>query len=131
MIVLDASAAVEFLLDRGETSVWVGSYLESIDRAHAPHLVDVEVAAAVRRLARSGEIPASRGAEALADLRELTLVRYPLVELLERIWTLRHVLTPYDAAYVALAESLGLPLLTVDARLARVRGHSAEILSFA
>ena len=49
---------------------------------------------------------------------------------LDRIWRLRTMLTPYDAAYVALGEALGSPLLTTDARLARAHGHRAAIVAF-
>ena len=67
---------------------------------------------------------ASQAFEGFVDLR---LVRYPHVQLLQRIWELRHALSPYDAAYVALAEALEAPLLTADARLARSTGHRARI----
>jgi predicted nucleic acid-binding protein len=61
---------------------------------------------------------------------ELPIVRYPATPLLERIWQLRDRLSPYDAAYVALAEALDLPLYTTDLRLARAGGHTADIVSF-
>lgn len=88
---------------------------------HAPAILDLEVIAAVRRLARGGlgEIEAS---EAVTDLSELSIRRYPHLALLPRIWELRHNVTPYDAAYVALAEVLGAPLLTADSRLAEAPG---------
>ena len=85
---------------------------------HAPHLVDLEVTQALRRYVRTGIIPADRGAEALADLGDLPLTRYPHQVLLPRIWELRHGLTAYDAAYLALAEVLDAPLITRDRALA-------------
>jgi len=66
----------------------------------------------------------------MRDLVDLRVRRYPATRMLERIWELRHVLTPYDAAYVALAEALGLPLATTDRRLGRAPGHGVEILAF-
>jgi predicted nucleic acid-binding protein len=94
---------------------------------HVPHLLDVEVAQVVRRYAASGDITAQRGAEALADLADFPLHRYPHDFLLPRVWELRHNLTAYDAVYVALAEVLGAPLLTCDQSLAGAPGHRARI----
>jgi predicted nucleic acid-binding protein len=64
------------------------------------------------------------------DLAELPIRRYPLIHLLERIWQLRGRLTAYDAAYVALAEALEVPIVTIDRRLARAGGHGAEVRAF-
>ena len=92
-------------------------------------MVDFEVASALGRLALTGELSARRGLRALEALREIPMIRYPAMHLLEAIWRLRTNLTAYDAAYVALAESLGVPLITTDARLARSTGHAATILT--
>src|SRR5262245_62372925 len=86
---------------------------------HAPHLLDVEVAHAIRRYAANGQIGPERGRELLADLADLPLRRHPHDWLLPRVWELRSNLTAYDALYVALAEALDAPLLTRDQRLAR------------
>lgn len=93
---------------------------------HAPHLIDLEIAQVLRRYVRSGAISAERGAEAVADLGDFPLTRYPHHVLLRRIWELRHSLTAYDAAYLALAEALGAPLLTRDRALARA-GAGARV----
>lgn len=120
MIVLDASAALEFLLrsERGERIA--DRIAPASETLHAPHLIDVEVARVVGRLVRTGDMDATRGAEALSDLRALDLVRYPHDILLERMWELRDNCTAYDSAYVALAEALAAPLLTTDATLAAI-----------
>jgi predicted nucleic acid-binding protein len=126
MIVLDASAAVEWLLqtDVGrdiEKRIFSGN--ESL---HAPHLLDLEVTQVLRRLARQEVISARRADEAVRDLFDLRVHRYPHFVLLPRIWQLRHNFSAYDAAYIVLAEKLGVPLLTRDRRLAS-EGHAANI----
>lgn len=90
---------------------------------HAPHLVDLEIAQVLRRYVRSGVISAERGAEALSDLVDFPLTRYPHFVLLTSIWEMRHDLTAYDAAYLALAEALDGRLITRDRALARAGGR--------
>lgn len=127
MIVLDASAAVELVLGspRGAT---VRDRIQRTDETlHAPHLLDVEVASVLRRYQLSGELSAEEGREALADLAGLDITRYPHDPLLPRVWELRTAVTAYDAVYLALAEVLEAPLLTLDRRLVRTRGHGARV----
>lgn len=97
---------------------------------HAPHLVDLEVAHTLRRLVFRDGLPQERARQALMDLVGFRLRRYPHQVLLPRVWTLRENLTAYDAAYVALAESLDATLLTRDGRIARAPGHSARVEVF-
>ncbi|HEX9342387.1 MAG TPA: type II toxin-antitoxin system VapC family toxin, partial [Actinomycetota bacterium] len=92
----------------------------------APHLLDVEVLQALRGLTLGHKISHERANHARALYRQLFIVRYPADGLAERIWSLRHNLTAYDAAYVALAEALDCPLVTRDAKLASA-GHSANV----
>ena len=127
MIVVDASAVLETLLRTPAAAAVEGRLFDSRQTLHAPHLIDVEVAQVVRRYAAAGELDAERGREALADLADFPLLRYPHDLLLQRIWELRNNLTAYDAAYVALAEVLGAPLLTRDRRLAAAPGHHAQV----
>lgn len=94
---------------------------------HAPHLVGVEVAQAVRRYVRTGTLPQERGREALEHLAELDLRRYPHDPLLPRMWSLRENLTAYDAAYLSLAEALDAPLLTFDRAFQSVPGSLAVV----
>ena len=116
-MVLDASAAVELLL-RTPGGVRLARRLETDEPVHAPHLIDIEVAHALRKLVLTGLLDARHGAEALRDLADLDLDRHPHTLLLDGIWHWRHNLTPCDAAYVVLAEVLGQSLVTGDARMA-------------
>ena len=117
MIVLDASAAIDFLLRDETTFDWLERRLLVDGQPAAPHLLDSEVAHVLRRHVLGGLLSEGRAAEALSDLGDLPLDRYPARPLLPRIWELRHNLSGYDATYVALAELLPAPLVTVDRRL--------------
>jgi predicted nucleic acid-binding protein len=127
MIVLDASAVVEVVLASARGRRVSERLAPRRSSLHAPHLIDVEVVHAVRRFAASGVIDESRGRAALIALEDFGLERYGHSDLLPRMWALRHNLTAYDAAYVALAEALDAPLLTCDAPLAQTSGHGARI----
>ena len=127
MIILDASAAIEWLL-RTQTGIKVDKRIFSPQvPLHAPHLLDVEVAQVLRRYVRDRTITPQRGQEALEDLGDLPLNRYPHDFLIPRVWELRATLTAYDAIYVALAELLDAPLLTCDGRIASAPGHHANV----
>ena len=99
----------------------------SDDRPQAPHLLDLEVAQVVRRYWRAGDITATRGEQAIRDLADLPLHRHSHEPLLGRIWQLRNNVTAYDAAYIALAEALDAPLVTLDGALSRVPGARISI----
>lgn len=126
MIVVDASVAVELLLGGNAAGALAERLLRPDRTLHAPHLIDVEATHAIRRRVMGGSLPERRGREAVRDLRLLPLHRYPHDLLLDRIWELRDNLTPYDAAYAALAEVLDAPLWTCDRGLARSSGHDAR-----
>lgn len=127
MIVLDASAALELLLRTPSAGAVERRIFSRGQSLHAPHLIDVEVAQVLRRYAASGELDSKRCRDALEDLADLPLTRYPHDLLLTRIWELRENLTAYDAAYVALAEALEAPLLTCDRKLSRASGVRARV----
>lgn len=121
MIVLDTSALVEFLVGADPLAEAVRSTAAG-EVIAAPHAVDLEIASALRGLVRSGKLPADEAERALDLLAAMGLRRYEHLPLLSRIWELRHNMWPYDAAYVALAESLRITLVTVDAKFSRVPG---------
>jgi predicted nucleic acid-binding protein len=127
VIVVDASALIEVLLNTPSGSRITQRLFEGQETLHAPCLLDIEVVQVLRRYALAGELNATRGLQAIEDLSDFPLTRYPHDLFLPRIWELRHNVTAYDAAYIALAEALDAPLLTRDARLASAAGHHATI----
>lgn len=127
MIVLDASALIEWLLQTPAGTQVEERIFSAAANLHAPHLLDIEVAQVLRRYVTTGIITASRGQEALQDLLDLPLTRYPHDLFLWRMWELRDNLTAYDAVYVALAEALAAPLITCDSKMASASGHHARI----
>ena len=127
MIVSDASALLDLLLRRPAASD-IQARVEAELALHAPHLVDTEVLHALRRWVARGDLAPRRAQEALEDLADLPLVRYPHPPLSARVWSLRERLSAYDATYVALAEGLGAALLTADRRLARGAAGIAPLL---
>jgi predicted nucleic acid-binding protein len=130
MIVLDASAAVDWLLQTSAGRRIEKRIYARNETLHAPQLLDLEVVQVLRRLAFEGVVTARRADEAFADLLDLRVNRYPHLVLLPRIWHLRHNLSAYDAAYIVLAEELGGTLLTRDRRLAAAKGHGANVELF-
>ncbi len=130
MIVVDASAFVDVLLELPVNEA-LRDRIAGADELHAPHLVDLEVLSVLRRLVAGRELSLAAAGMARGQFDDLAIERYPHVLLRNRIWDLRESFSVYDAAYVALSESLGLPLITSDHRLARSSGHAATIESFA
>jgi len=129
VLVADTSAVVAALVGRPPDRRLVDR-LGTDGDLHAPHLLDVELLHALRRLVRSGSLSEERAADARADFAELTVVRYGHEPLADRVWELRDNLTAYDATFVALAEALEVPLVTCDRRLARAAGHRAAVELF-
>ena len=126
-MVIDASALLEFLLQTRLGGRVEARVFRDRDELHTPHLADVEVVQALRRLVRMGEVSAVRASEAIADLTEFDLHRHGHQDLLGRAWRLRDNVTAYDAMYVALAEAIEAPLVTCDGPLGRALGHRASI----
>jgi predicted nucleic acid-binding protein len=122
VIVLDASAAVSALLNAGEARTALAD-----EAVHVPHLIDSEVAQALRRQVLRRSLGADDGWAALDTWRRLGVVRHPAGGLLDRVWELRDNVSAYDASYLALAEALGCTLLTADARLSRVPGLRCSV----
>ena len=126
-VVLDASALVDYLLAFGAFERIAARMSAPGETLHAPHLLDIEVAHALRRLVARSTITAARAQAALEDHAGLRIRRYPHGWMLPRIWELRENLSAFDAAYVTLSEALDAPLLTSDGALARAPGHAAAI----
>jgi len=124
--VVDSSALMALLCDDGPTGHWTARRLDTVTLV-APHLVMPEVANVLRRQLSSGVLSAAEAAMAHRDLLELPLELWPYEATADRAWELRDNLTCYDASYVALAETLDLPLVTLDRRLARASGPRCTI----
>lgn len=126
MIVVDASVLITALADDGADGARARARMSGEVLA-APQLIDLEVTSVLRRRALAGELPERRAVEALDDLIDLPIERAVHTPLLERCWQLRANVTPYDAAYVALAELLDVALVTSDHRLANAPGPRCTI----
>ena len=130
MTVVDASIVVRLLQNRREDEA-LRARLGQHRYVHAPALIDAEVTSAIRGLLLTSKpaikIRVARAEEMLDDFADLPLLRYPMLPYQRRALTLRDNFTAYDAFYVALAESLGMPLLTDDQKYAKAAGHTAVI----
>jgi predicted nucleic acid-binding protein len=126
VIVVDASVLAPALADDGDDGDKSRMRLHGQTLA-APELIDLEVASVLRRLFLAGRLPGRRVELALADLRDIPLRRAPHRLLLPRCWELKDNATVYDAAYIALAETLGVVLVTSDARLSRTPGLRCRV----
>ncbi|WP_250285877.1 MULTISPECIES: type II toxin-antitoxin system VapC family toxin [unclassified Frankia] len=127
MIVLDASVLANAVGDDTKDGDHARDILRGAGDIAVPDLADVETASVLRRRWQAGDIDAARFSAALDDLMALPLTRYPARPLLRRVFELRGNVTPYDACYVALAESLDCPLYTADTRLAKAPGPTCHI----
>jgi predicted nucleic acid-binding protein len=127
MIVVDASILLELLLRTGAAARIQSRILRPGLTLHCPHLLDVEVAQVLRRFSLAGQLETDRALQVLEDLRDLPLTRYPHEPFLNRTWELRRNLSAYDATYIALAETLGVSVLTHDAKLSKAPGHDATV----
>lgn len=119
MIVADASAVIDGLLNASEHPQIAVCLAGAVDSLAAPDLLDVEVLSVLRRWEHRKEISAGRAEQALDDLQALPIARYPARALLRRAWKLRNNVTAYDAQYVALAQALTARLLTTDEAMAQ------------
>jgi predicted nucleic acid-binding protein len=127
VIVLDASAVLDWILRTSAGQQFDQRMYARPESLHCPHLLDLEVTQGLRRWVRERRLSSDRAEAALEDLATVRIARYPHYHLLPRIWQLRHNLTAYDAAYVALAERLDATLITRDRKLSNASGHQARI----
>jgi predicted nucleic acid-binding protein len=126
VIVVDASVVATALVDDEADGAAVRDRLRG-ERLTAPEVVDLEVLSVIRRLFAAAVMTQARADQAVNDLSALPLERASHRPLLARCWQLRHNLSPYDAAYVALAEALGTTLVTGDVRLSQAPGATCPI----
>lgn len=126
--VVDASVVVAALADAGTDGRWAGAVLAERVLA-APELMPFESANILRRATLAGELDEALAILAHSDLAALPVDLYPYEAVAGRAWELRRNLTIYDAAYVALAEALDAPLITLDRRLARASGPRCTFIT--
>ena len=126
-MVLDASGAVEFLLNTAGGRRLGARLAESAETVHAPHLIDIEIAHVLRRYVLAGTFDERRAVQALDHWRQLDVERYPHEPFLDRVWGLRNNVTAYDAIYAALAETLRETLVTGDRKLAGSPGLNVRV----
>lgn len=125
MLVVDTSAVIAALAG-GAPPALITRLADDGD-LHAPHLLDTEILHALRRLVLTGAISEEQAEDLRSDLADLAVTRYPHEPLSDRVWELRPNLTAYDATFVALAETLSVPLVTCDGALGRAPGHRATV----
>ena len=121
-MVLDASGAVELLLNTPAGKRLAARLADEAEVVHVPHLADVEIAQVLRRYVLQGALDERAGRIALRRWRSFDVERYPHAPLLDRVWRLRANISAYDAIYVALAETLSTVLVTGDRQLAAAPG---------
>lgn len=129
MLVVDASAVVR-AIGEAAAAAELRDRLDDDGELAAPHLIDLEILQALRRFVRRGDLTLDRAHIAIEDFEDLNLTRYPHVALIDRIWELRDRASAYDAAYLALAEAIGVPLVTCDAKLAAAAEGIAPVELF-
>jgi len=127
VIVLDASVLANVVGDDGADGRLARRELRAAGNLAAPDLIDVETVAVLRKRWLAGSISDERFATAVSDLGDIDLDRYPVLRFMRRAWELRANVTPYDAAYIALAEVLNCELWTADQRLAKAPGPAWAI----
>jgi predicted nucleic acid-binding protein len=127
VIVVDASVLANVVGDDGPDGKRARQEFRAAGDVAAPDLVDVETVAVLRKRWLVKTISPVRFAAAIGDLEDLTIDRYPTLRFMRRAYELRATVTAVDAAYVALAETLGCQLVTSDQRLSRARGPRCPV----
>jgi predicted nucleic acid-binding protein len=127
VIVVDTSAMVEFLLARDEVGVRAREAIAAAGSAAVPYAIDLECASAFRGLVLGRKVSTTDAAESLETLDQINLVRMDHAPFMHRVWELRDNMWPYDAVFVAMAEALEIPLVTVDKKYSGTPGIRCEV----
>ena len=127
-VVVDTSVLVAALVDSGREGRWAESAIAE-DPLASPELALVEASNILRRLERAKHVSRIEATSAHGDLLRLDLELFPFAPFAERVWALRGSLTSYDAWYVALAEALDSPLVTLDRKLSHASAPACGIIT--
>lgn len=125
MIVIESSAMVDALVDVPANPELLALIADT--ELHAPSLLDYEVASVLRGHVLAGKLTHLQLEDAVEDFSALRIERYPLSVMVRAVLDLRNNFTVYDAAYVVLAQALGAPLVTADAKLAQARTSGVDV----
>lgn len=131
MSVVDASVLVDALVVAGPSGDAARAALRGRAVLPVPAIFGAEVVSALRAMVRHGDLGLSRASAAVVQLGTTRTVQYAFEPFADRVWRLRDNLTVYDAWYVALAERLGLPLVTADERLVASPGPECSVMHVA
>ena len=129
MAVVDASVLVDALVSAGRPGELARAELRGRSVLEVPAIFAAEATSALRGLVRGGSLSTLRAATALEQIRTVRTIQYPFEPFAHRVWELRDSLTVYDAWYVAIAESLGAGLATLDRPLTRAPGPRCSFIT--
>lgn len=129
MIVVDASAILEALLATKFGKTVLAHMQQHMGGIFAPHVIDLEVTSALRRYVLQKDLHGDQAFGLMNDYQCIDIKRVAHEAYLDRIWSLRENFTPYDAAYLAIAEAFDSTIITADKKFARAGAKFVSVLA--